>query len=86
MTGFSYIQPKLLQVEEATNNMLNIYSELNEVERELRQCMDNIYDNSTTAEWLYTYIKPLKEELQTAIEARDRILTKDVWPKRPIFT
>ncbi|XP_014270971.1 hexosaminidase D isoform X1 [Halyomorpha halys] len=80
---FSFSNPS--HIEFATNNFLSIYAELNDIERDIRQCMDNIYDNSTVEEWVFTYVSPIKEELRIAIDSRNKILSKDAWPKRPFF-
>lgn len=61
-----------------------IKTELSIVDTEITIAMYEIYDNYTIAEWKEIYLRPFERELYGMIEARDKILEKTVWPRRPL--
>ncbi|KAG7201210.1 hypothetical protein KM043_003997 [Ampulex compressa] len=54
------------------------------IERDMRTAMEDIYDNYTIQEWLETYALPLNEKFTELWEAKERILEKNAWPRRPL--
>ncbi|BES96902.1 hexosaminidase (glycosyl hydrolase family 20, catalytic domain) containing [Nesidiocoris tenuis] len=71
-------------VEEATNEIVNLYSDVTSLERDIEEAMDPIYFADTFVEWSATYIKPVKDELRVIVQARDRLLAVESWPKRSL--
>uniref|UniRef100_A0A0A9X4K8 beta-N-acetylhexosaminidase n=2 Tax=Lygus hesperus TaxID=30085 RepID=A0A0A9X4K8_LYGHE len=71
-------------VEEASNELVSLYSDVLSLERDIEEAMDSIYKADTFVEWSSTYIQPVKDELRAVVQARDRLLAVDSWPKRPL--
>nr|XP_003703719.1 PREDICTED: hexosaminidase D-like [Megachile rotundata] len=54
------------------------------IEKEMRTALEEIYDNYTVQEWVDTYITPMNEKFIQLWEAKEKILEKNVWPRRPL--
>lgn len=71
-------------VERAIADLDKYKMEIMYIEKEIRSSMENIYDNYTIQEWIETYIDPLNEKLTQLWEAKEKILEKNIWPRRPL--
>ncbi|KAJ8913624.1 hypothetical protein NQ315_013446 [Exocentrus adspersus] len=71
-------------VDSVTAPLKRIKSELDQVENDITEAMFEIYDNYTIEEWKETYIKPFVEKVDRLWEAKENILAKDSWPRRPL--
>lgn len=58
--------------------------ELMYIEKDITTAMADIYDSATITEWIATFIKPVNTKLQKLWEAKEKILSKDDWPRRPL--
>ncbi|KAK9502167.1 hypothetical protein O3M35_012751 [Rhynocoris fuscipes] len=73
-----------LYIEQAKKDIQELYGELVALERDISTALESVYDESTVTEWLSTNVEPTKQELLKAIDAADRILMVQTWPKRPL--
>ncbi|XP_059469546.1 hexosaminidase D-like isoform X2 [Neocloeon triangulifer] len=71
-------------VEHATAELDRFRAELLYIERDIRTSMSSVYDRYTAEEWVKTNIRPIGENLQKTFDARERILSKEDWPRRPL--
>lgn len=71
-------------VERAVAELDRYKMEITYIEKEIKSAMDVIYTNDTIQEWLETYVNPLNEKLTALWDAKEKILEKDSWPRRPI--
>ncbi|XP_065349137.1 hexosaminidase D-like [Cloeon dipterum] len=71
-------------VEHATAELDRFRAELLYIERDIRSSMASVYDKYTAEEWVKSYIRPIGENLQQVYDARERILSKEDWPRRPL--
>ncbi|XP_075216498.1 hexosaminidase D-like [Lycorma delicatula] len=71
-------------VEQATADLDRYKMELLYIEKDVIAAMTDIYDSATISEWTSTFIKPLNTKLQKLWEAKEKILSKDDWPRRPL--
>lgn len=78
--GFS--SPSL--VEQATAELDHCKMELMYIKKDMIAAMSDIFDRFTTQEWIDTYIQPLDEKLQNLWEAKEKLLAKRHWPRRPL--
>lgn len=58
--------------------------ELTYIERDMRSAMSDVYDRYTIAEWVSTFLQPLDTQLQSLWDAREKLLSRTHWPKRPL--
>lgn len=79
---YSFSNPS--HVERAVAELDRHRSGIMYIEKEIRSAMENIYDNYTIEEWLETYVSPLNEKFNELWEAKEKILEKNVWPRRPL--
>jgi len=79
---YSFASPSY--VERAFTDLDRHKMEIMYVEKEMRTAMEDIYDDYTIQEWLDTYIAPLNEKLNQMLEAKQKLLEKNTWPKRPL--
>ncbi|XP_053993531.1 hexosaminidase D-like [Hylaeus volcanicus] len=79
---YSFSSPS--HVERAVVELDRYKMELMYIEKDMRSAMEEIYDNYTIQEWLETYIAPLNEKFTQLWEAKEKILEKMVWPRRPL--
>lgn len=77
--GFSNPQ----YVETGTTILSNLRNELNEMKVDLRIAMEGIYDNYTIDEWDGTYMQPFVAKVEKLWLAKEKLLSKDYWPRRP---
>nr|CAD7602261.1 unnamed protein product [Timema genevievae] len=71
-------------VEHATAELDRCRMELTYIERDMKLAMAEVYDRHTAVEWVSTFIQPLTIRLQKLWEAKERLLTKEYWPRRPL--
>ncbi|XP_063237565.1 hexosaminidase D-like [Bacillus rossius redtenbacheri] len=71
-------------VEHATAELDRCRMELGYIERDMKVAMADVYDAHTVTEWLATYLKPVGRRLQGLWDAKERLLSKDHWPRRPL--
>ncbi|XP_017881030.1 hexosaminidase D-like [Ceratina calcarata] len=79
---YSFSNPS--HVERAVVELDRHKMEIMYIEKEIRSAMENIYDNYTVQEWLETYVSPLNDKFNQLWEAKEKILEKNVWPRRPL--
>jgi hypothetical protein len=71
-------------VEHATAELDRCKMELAYIERDVRSAMSDVYDRYTIAEWVSTFLRPLDTQLQSLWDAREKLLSRTHWPKRPL--
>ncbi|XP_043256949.1 hexosaminidase D-like [Colletes gigas] len=71
-------------VERAVAELDRNKMEVTYIEKEMRSAMEEIYDDYTIQEWLETYVVPLNEKFTKLWEAKEKILEKNTWPRRPL--
>lgn len=71
-------------VERAVAELDRHKMEILYIEKEMREAMDGIYDSYTLDEWLETFLVPLNEKVTNLWEAKEKILDKYEWPRRPL--
>ncbi|EFA10268.1 Hexosaminidase D-like Protein [Tribolium castaneum] len=72
-------------VQSVTAPLNRIKGELMQLDGEMTAAMYEVYDNYTVSEWRETYIKPFEREVRAMVDARDKILAKNYWPRRPLL-
>ncbi|XP_044266884.1 hexosaminidase D-like [Tribolium madens] len=71
-------------VQSVTAPLNRIKGELLQLDSEMTTAMYEVYDNYTISEWRETYIRPFEREIKAMVDARDKILAKNYWPRRPL--
>lgn len=71
-------------VEGVTSTLSKIKEDLDNISLELTWSMSEIYDDDTIEEFKITYIKPFEKKIDELINARKKLLMRDVWPRRPL--
>lgn len=71
-------------VERAVLELDRYKMEIMYIEREIREAMEGIYDSYTIDEWLETFVAPLNDKVTKLWDAKEKILDKYEWPRRPI--
>ena len=71
-------------VETAVAELDKFKMEILYIEKEMREAMEGIYDRYTVDEWLETFVGPLNEKVTRLWEAKEKILDKYEWPRRPL--
>lgn len=61
-----------------------IKEELEQINEEIVRALAEIYDNYTVSEWKETYVKPFEKQILYYYHAKEKLLSKTVWPKRPL--
>ncbi|XP_032682535.1 hexosaminidase D-like isoform X1 [Odontomachus brunneus] len=79
---YSFASPSY--VERAVTDLDRHKMEIMYIEKDMRTAMEDIYDNYTIQEWLETYTAPLNEKLSQLWEAKEKLLEKNTWPRRPL--
>lgn len=69
----------------ALSDLDRIEEEYHEIVEEIRMAMLDVYDNYTVSEWRETYLEPLRKQILHLVNARERLLTKESWPRRPLI-
>lgn len=73
-------------VEEATFELERFETELFNLQQDMTESMNEIYNSNTVNEWMDTYMKPLMKILKTMSDGKTKILEKNEWPRRPFLT
>ena len=71
-------------MEHATAELDRCKMELAYIEQDMRSAMSEIYDRHTIAEWVSTFLRPLDSQLHSLWDAREKLLSRTHWPKRPL--
>ncbi|XP_067012083.2 hexosaminidase D [Anabrus simplex] len=71
-------------VEHATAELDRCKMELLYIERDMTTAMAVVYDHYTASEWIETYIRPLDTKIRSLWEAKEKLLAKNHWPRRPL--
>lgn len=71
-------------VQSVTAPLNRIKGELVQLDGEITAAMYEVYDNYTIGEWKETYIKPFERDVKELVDARDKILARNYWPRRPL--
>ncbi|KAJ8670491.1 hypothetical protein QAD02_001750 [Eretmocerus hayati] len=71
-------------VERAVAELDRYKMEIIYIEREMKSAMEGIYSNYTVQEWLETYLYPVNDKIMALWDAKERILNKESWPRRPL--
>ncbi|XP_031846822.1 hexosaminidase D [Nomia melanderi] len=79
---YSFSSP--IHVEHAVADLDRHKVEILYIEKEMRTAMADIYDNYTIQEWIDTYLAPLNDKFTQLWEAKEKVLAKNVWPRRPL--
>lgn len=82
--NIKYIFSNPSHVERAVAELDRYKMEVTYIEKEMRNAMDGIYDNYTVQEWLETYVYPLNDKITALWYAKDKILDRESWPRRPL--
>lgn len=73
-----------IYVERATGELDRMKAEVIYIEKEMRAAMNSIYDEHTADEWVLTYLGPINDKLNLYWEAREKLMSKTSWPRRPV--
>ncbi|KZC10980.1 PREDICTED: hexosaminidase D-like [Dufourea novaeangliae] len=79
---YSFSSPS--HVERAVVDLDRHKMELMYIEKDMRSAMEDIYDDHTIQEWIETYLAPLNDKFTELWDAKEKILEKNVWPRRPL--
>ncbi|XP_008211560.1 hexosaminidase D [Nasonia vitripennis] len=71
-------------VERAVAELDRYKMEIIYIEKEMKSAMEGIYTNYTVQEWLETYLYPLNDKVMALWDAKEKILERDSWPRRPL--
>lgn len=71
------------QVEAATSEIDRFKMELMNLKTEFRNAADEVYDQYTIEEWIEAYIHPYEKRLVNQWMAREKLLLRMDWPRRP---
>lgn len=71
-------------VESLTSFLGKIKNELSTIEDNITLALSEVYDQYTVDEWKDTYITPFKQKVESLWQARQNILARDSWPRRPL--
>ena len=82
-TKYSFSSPS--HVERAVADLDRFKMEILYLEKEVRVVMESIYDNYTIQEWLETHLLPMNDEIEKIWEAKEKILERETWPRRPLL-
>lgn len=79
---YSFSNPS--HVERAVAELDRYKMEIIYLEKEMRNAMEGIYSDYTIQEWLETYLTPINEKVTDLWNAKEKILEKDSWSRRPL--
>lgn len=54
------------------------------MKEDIRHAMKDVFDVYTLKEWEYTFIRPAEQQLEALWNARQKLLTPKIWPRRPL--
>lgn len=74
----------VLLLTSAMENLDMFKMDLIQIERDLRMSMTLIYDNYTINEWCETFIQPFHKKIENLWEAKEKLMSKEHWPRRPL--
>lgn len=63
----------------------HIKKEFHEIDEEIKEAMSEVYDNYTVSEWRETYVEPLEKQILHLSDAKEKLLAKRTWPRRPLI-
>lgn len=81
-TEMNFASPS--HIEEAFADLGRIKMELNYIGRDVQKAMSDVYEPSVYDEWMATHIRPLEVKLSVWWEAKEKLLARDDWPRRPL--
>ncbi|XP_044754980.1 hexosaminidase D-like [Coccinella septempunctata] len=64
-------------------HLSHLGQEIKEIENDMSKALLEVYDDSTKNEWIFTFIQPLKKEINELLRVKDELLKRKVWPRRP---
>lgn len=73
-----HVVSALLQID-------HIKEEFEEIDEEIKTAMIDVYDNFTLSEWRETYVVPFQKQLFYYFSAKEKLLSRTSWPKRPLI-
>jgi hexosaminidase len=73
-----------IYIEHATAELDRFRAELGYIERDMRSAMASVYDRYTADEWVRSFLEPTAAKLQKWYDAREKLLSKEEWPRRPL--
>ncbi|KAL7298818.1 hexosaminidase D-like [Trichogramma pretiosum] len=71
-------------VERAVSELDRYKMEIVYIEKEMKSATEGIFNNYTVQEWLETYLYPLNDKIIELWNAKEKILERDSWPRRPL--
>lgn len=71
-------------IETVTEPLNRILHELNSINNDLNKAMQVVYDEYTIEEWRETYLLPFIKRVEQLWNAKEVVLAKDSWPRRPL--
>lgn len=74
------------QVESATGEIDRFKMDLMNLKTEFRRAGSEIYDKYTIAEWIEAHIEPYEKRIVNQWMAREKLLMRVDWPRRPVNT
>lgn len=72
-----YVISALMQID-------MIKAELDALDGEFTTAMIEVYDNYTIDEWKETYLKPFEKQVLLYYTAKEKLLARTSWPRRPL--
>ncbi|XP_058808001.1 hexosaminidase D-like isoform X2 [Phymastichus coffea] len=82
--NIKYVFSNPSHVERAVVELDRYKMEINYIEKEMKSAMEGIYNNYTIQEWLETYVYPLNDKINALWDAKEKILDRESWPRRPL--
>lgn len=74
-----------LLLSDISDNLDMFKMKLVQIEENLRTSMAVIYDDYTVNEWCDTFIKPFHKNIESLWAAKEKLLLKSHWPRRPFL-
>ncbi|KAG5886069.1 hypothetical protein JTB14_018928 [Gonioctena quinquepunctata] len=71
-------------VESVTGSLDRMKNDLEEIDSDMTVAMSEVYDKYTVEEWKETYIRPIERKISKLYGARQSLLKKEKWPRRPL--
>lgn len=71
-------------VETVMGLLSKVRSDFEMLDSDLTAALQEVYDNYTVVEWRETVVKPFEEKVNAIWKARQALLGKDHWPRRPL--
>lgn len=64
--------------------MGKIKGELDLIKGDITTALSDVYDQYTVDEWIETFIEPFEKKVLTMWQAKQNLLNKESWPRRPL--